>query len=97
MFRIDREVKAGNKTISLHIFSSIIKQDLADDIWHGHNYLVHFHVDRTGGGEYYGGGHATDDMERLSKWETFKDKLDPILKHYTPGYEIEEYGQICLF
>ena len=97
IFNFERAVKAENKTVSLRIHSAFIAKDLADDIWNGNDYLVHFDVNRTGSGEYTGCGHATDNYESLSTWEGFKQELDRMLKHYTPGYEIEEYGQICLF
>lgn len=75
-----------------HIFD----EKLIRDIWHGHDYLLGFHVDYHGDVGIGGAGFAVDTFPMLESWEAFKAWFDKLMKRY-PEYELEEYGQLSLW
>lgn len=95
-FRHTGVYKKGNKQITMRIHGKTIDDDLARDIWNGNNYLVHFDADISGGGEYMGFGFATDKLWNFDSWDDFKEFVNKQMTYFK-GYEVEEYGQLCMF
>ncbi len=81
---------------SVRIDGHNIDKELAESIWHGHDYLVGFSSDYSGKGQYGGFGFATEKLDQFDSWENFKLWFDRAMKS-RPGYEVEEVGQMVLF
>ena len=95
-FEHKREKKEGGTKFTLSLHSGTVDDRIAESIWNGCHYLVHFGSDYAGKLGWGGSGFATTKYEIFDSWATFKDWIDKNMSRY-PGYETEEFGQMCLF
>lgn len=96
-FEHKREKKEGGTKFTLSLHSSVVDDHLAESIWHGNHYIVHFSSDYSGGKLGWGGvGFATTEYKIFDTWDSFKGWIDKQMSRYG-NYETEEYGQLCLF
>lgn len=96
VFDFRAELKAGGMVFSVRIDGRFVDKSLAEEVWHGHDYLIGFQEDHWGKGNYGGYGFCTEKKGAFESWETFKEWFDKNMKHLG-GYETEEYGQVSLF
>ena len=96
-FDIRKEVKVGKNKIDVHVDGRFVAEDLARDIWHGHDYLVGFSSNYSGKMGYGGFGGCTEKLGFLETWESFKEWFDKKMAGRYKDYEVEEYGQVSLF
>lgn len=96
VFSYSQSAKCERNTITIRLESRFIDRDTAEKIWNGKNYLVHWNVDYRGKIGVGGSGRAYAEFTQFSDWETFKDWIDKHLERFE-GYEVEQYGQLCLF
>lgn len=95
-FNFKSEVKSGGRVFSVRIDGRFVDKSLAEEVWHGKDYLIGFQEDHWGKGDYSGRGFCTEKKEMFENWESFKEWFDQNMKHLG-GYEVEEYGQVSLF
>lgn len=96
VFSHKSEANGGGNRITLRLDSHFVDAKTAKNIWHGNDYLVGFNVEYRGKAGIGGFGYCIDLFDKLQTWEDFKAWIDSSLKRFE-GYEIEEYGQMCLF
>lgn len=98
VFEHRKEHKKNGGSITITLKGCNIEQELADKIWNGHNYLVHFDVQYNGRefGGLGGCGFAMDDFSIFESWDKFKDWFNNRMKRYN-GYEVEKEEQMSLF
>ena len=85
LFEVDKAVE-GFAFVNIH--SAYIDQDIAENIWHGETYLIHFDEACTKGG-YSGHGFATEKRNWLNTFEDFLDYLNREVCYRLPGYKDE--------
>lgn len=95
-FEMKHEHKGKENKFSILIGGDSIARDLADDIWHGNDYLVHFSFDYHGKAGIGGKGWAVDTFPMFVDWDAFKTYIDKQMQCYG-GYETEEYGQMSMW
>ena len=95
-FDITQKHKGKENRWEIRIGGGAIKKDLADDIWHGNDYLVHFNFEYQGKAGFGGKGWAVDTFTMFVDWDSFKSYIDKAMVCYG-CYESEEYGQMSLF
>ena len=95
-FEVRQTVKTSQNQYTITVHSSVVADDLAHDIWHDHNYLIHFGVDYHGKLGIGGHGFATDDYSNFRDWDSFKEWIDKSMKHYAE-YDTDPLGQMSLF
>ena len=96
-FNYERKYKEKSDEITVRFQGVFIGKELADLVWGGLDYLVHFDVNYHGKNLGIGGtGFAIAKFEMFDTWSSFKKWFDGRLKRF-PEYEVEEYGQMCLF
>lgn len=89
--------KENGTTFSLSLYSGEVDDELAQSIWRGNHYLIHFGVNYAGGKMGWGGkSFAMCDYEVFDTWESFKEWFNKQMSYFA-NYETEEYGQLCMF
>ena len=78
------------------IESHRVNDDYAENIWHGHHYLVAVNYGRKYG-DYMGGGFAMCTFEPFENWEKFKKWFNDIMKRYSEFEIKDEPEQLSLF
>ena len=96
-FEKDVEIKVKNGKVRIRFNGWFIDEESAKRNWNGNNYLVGFEILHHGGVFGYSGvGGAVDDFWMFESWDRFKEWFDRKMES-NDYYEVEEYGQICLF
>lgn len=95
-FEISKKVKTPHNSYTITINSNRISDELAHDIWHDHNYLIHFGEEHSGTLGWGGFGYATADLSVFRDWDAFKEWIDYSMRRYGE-YDTEELGQLSLF
>lgn len=96
IFRYSQSTKCSGNTITIRFESRFIPEDLAKQIWNGNDYLLHWNVEYRGKIGQGGSGRAYAEFKQFRDWDSFKDWFDKQLQRFD-GYEVEQYGQLCLF
>ena len=89
--------KGSPNRIKIKVDGFFVNDDLAERIWHGHNYLVGFMCDYHGKKGQGGSGMATENFSFMETWEDFKAWIDRKMSPAFEEYEVEEFGQMSLF
>ena len=95
-FELAQRHKGKENRWEIRIDGRTINESLANDIWHGNNYLVGFSFEHQGKAGYGGKGWAVDTFPMFTDWDSFKAYIDKAMECYA-CYEAEEYGQMSLF
>lgn len=96
LFAVDVAKKENGTVYRVVIDGRKVDDSLAERVWNGHNYIVGFNSDYSGKLGFGGCGGATDVFDFVESWESFKEWFNAKMKRYK-DYEVEEYGQLCLF
>ena len=100
VFEHEKEVKNQNGQFKARIDGRYIDKKTAQNIWHGHDYLVGIDIDYHGPVVGQGGkGHLFYNYDEIFRsWGSFKEWFDRQMKFLRDyGYDDEEYGQMSLF
>jgi hypothetical protein len=95
-FELAQKHKGKENRWEIRIGGGVVRKDLADDIWHGNDYLVHFNFEHQGKAGFGGKGWAVDTFPMFQSWYSFKSYIDKAMECYG-CYDTEEYGQMSLF
>ena len=95
-FEIRKQFRTSRNSYTITIHSAVINDDLAHDIWHDHNYLIHFSEEHSGTMGWGGFGFATADLSIFRDWDSFKEWVDHSMRRYSE-YDTEELEQLSLF
>ena len=95
-FKHRKDFRKSDIRVELCICGETISRELGDDIWHGHDYLVHFQLNHHIPGNIGGIGYADDTFENYETWEAFEKKMDMYLSRF-PFYEKDNEKQLSLF
>jgi len=96
IFSMEKTVQEKENKYTLHLSSSFVADDLAHDIWHDNNYLIHFNVDYHGKLGTGGSGFATCDLSVFRDWDAFKEWIDHQMRRFYE-YEVDYSEQMSLF
>ena len=98
-FVFERKVKGKANRVELQIKGMHINQQLANDIWHGHDYLVDIQLNYHGASGIGGHGYCVDSFENYDNWEIFSSYINGMLICFSDykRKEKEEMEQMSLF
>ena len=87
--------KTVNK-IEFGLKSHRVNDDYAENIWHGHHYLVFVDYARKYG-NYMSGGRGMCTFEPFENWDKFKKWFNNLMKQYSEFEIKDEPEQLSLF
>lgn len=90
------EFKKTVNKIEFSLESHRVNDDYAENIWHGHHYLVLVNYGRHYG-DWLGGGFGMCTFEPFENWERFKKWFNDIMKRYSEFEIKDEPEQLSLF
>lgn len=84
------------KKLKFRLASGRVNDEYAENIWHGHHYLVHVDCSRQYG-NYMGHSHATIDFTPFQNWYSFKKWFNKLMSQFEEFEVSNEPEQLNLF